>query len=155
MSVRVERLAAEHIDRILEIENRVQVIPWSRRSFENELTNPHAIFLVALSGANLVGYGGIWNVIDEAHVTTIMVAPESRRAGIGRSITKSLLLEALECGMTCATLEVRVSNESAISLYQGLGFEKVAVRKDYYPDNHEDAWIMWLYDLRGRAKDWA
>ena len=76
-----------------------------------------------------------------------MVAPEHRREGVGRALMISLLSKAKALGMTCSTLEVRISNEAAILLYEDLGYVRVAVRKGYYPDNQEDAVIMWLYDL--------
>lgn len=140
-------LDASHIPAIVEIEREHQGSPWSNRSFENELVNPHAIFLVGIENGKILAYGGIWMVVDEAHVTNVMVVPEARRRGSGRNLMLHLLNAGKEKGMSCSTLEVRVSNHGAIALYKSLGYIEVAVRKAYYPNNQEDAVIMWLYDL--------
>jgi ribosomal-protein-alanine N-acetyltransferase len=140
-------LREDRIPDILEIERRVNTAPWSERSFRNELGHAHGVFLTALLEGRVVGYGGVWLVIDEAHITTVAVAPENQRCGIGWRLMVELLEKAKERGMTCSTLEVRAGNQAAISLYLRLGYVEVARRKSYYPDNHEDAVVMWLYDL--------
>lgn len=145
-SLRLVPLEAAHLPAIVEIEKRSNSSPWSERSFVNELDHPHGVFLVALDGDEVVGYGGVWVMIDEAHVTTVAVAPEHRRRGIGRRIVAALLEAAAERGTTCATLEVRASNGAAIGLYESLGFVRSAIRKRYYPDNREDAVVMWKHD---------
>lgn len=145
--LKFEPLTAAHIPSILEIENASQGAPWSERAFLNELSNDHSIFCVAFDGKELVGYGGIWAIVDEAHVTTITIAPERRGKGLGKKLMIELLNRSKGAGMTCSTLEVRKSNEAAIALYERLGFHRAAVRKRYYPDNQEDAVIMWLYGL--------
>ncbi|MBL8060036.1 MAG: ribosomal protein S18-alanine N-acetyltransferase [Chthonomonas sp.] len=145
--LRFEGLNAAHIQAILEIENASQGAPWSERAFANELSHPHSIFCVAFQNKELVGYGGIWTVVDEAHVTTITVAPSHRGKGYGMKLMTELLNRAKAAGMTCSTLEVRASNQAAIGLYERLGYHCAAVRRRYYPDNHEDAVIMWLYGL--------
>ena len=86
-------------------------------------------------------------VVDEAHITTIAVAPDRHRMGIGERLVVDLLLRARERGMVCSTLEVRAGNLAAIGLYEKLGYVRSAVRKRYYPDNHEDAVVMWLEGL--------
>lgn len=144
--VRLVPLEADHIPAIVEIEKRSNSSPWSERSFVNELDHPHGIFLVALEGDEIIGFGGVWIMIDEAHVTTVAVAPEHRRRGIGRRIVSALLEAARNRGTTCATLEVRAGNEPAIGLYESLGFVRSAIRKRYYPDNKEDAVVMWKHD---------
>jgi ribosomal-protein-alanine N-acetyltransferase len=132
------------------IEQASNSAPWSERSFRNEVSHPNGSFIVAIEMGDVVGYAGVWNVVDEAHITTVAVAPEHRRQGIGRRLVSELLGRAKESGMICATLEVRASNSGAIELYQKLGFTETARRKGYYPDNKEDAVVMWLYDLQ----DW-
>lgn len=146
-TLRLEALREEHLPRVLEIERRVNGAPWSERSFRNELDHPHGIFRVALENGEVVGYGGIWLVIDEAHVTNVAVEPEHQGQGIGRRIMSELLKAAAEAGMRCSTLEVRAGNAPALALYEKLGFERTAVRKGYYPDNREDAVVMWLHSL--------
>ncbi|HVT12027.1 MAG TPA: ribosomal protein S18-alanine N-acetyltransferase [Fimbriimonadaceae bacterium] len=145
--IRFEALNEEHIPPILEIENRTNGAPWSERAFRNELTHSDRIFLVALDGKEIVGYGGVWLVIDEAHVTTLAVESEHRRQHIGERLMIELLDRSKEAGMVCSTLEVRAGNEAAIKLYEKLGYKETARRKGYYPDNREDAIVMWLYEL--------
>lgn len=146
-TLRFEPIQESQIPAILEIEKVSNTAPWSERSFRNELGHEHGIFLVALVQGKVVGYGGIWMVIDEAHVTTVAIAPEFRRQGIARRLLAELLTRGKEKGMVCSTLEVRAGNEAAINLYQSFGYTIAATRKKYYPDNNEDAVVMWLYNL--------
>ena len=147
-TLRFENLSETHLASILEIEQEANSAPWSERSFRNELGHPHGIFITAIGDGNVVGYGGVWLVVDEAHITNIAVARSHRREGIGRKIMIELLKQAKERGMECSTLEVRKSNEAAIRLYEALGYASTAARKGYYPDNKEDAVVMWLYELQ-------
>jgi len=149
--VRIEPLADEHIEQILAIEKMSNGAPWSERSFRNEINHPNGTFVVAKDGGKVVGYAGSWFVVDEAHITTVAVDPDYRRRGIGRMLTIHLLDEAKAKGMACSTLEVRAGNEAAIKLYEQLGFVSTAKRKAYYPDNQEDALVMWLHDLQAWA----
>lgn len=132
---------------MLEIETRSNLSPWSERSFRHEIDNPQGFFLVAELDGEVVGYGGIWMVVDEAHVTTIAVDEASRCQGIGRELLVELLKKSKQRGATCSTLEVRAGNENAIALYESMGYKTVARRKNYYPVNQEDALVMWRYDL--------
>jgi len=145
--LRFEPLSSAHLATITSIERTTNAAPWSERAFANELTNPHSIFYVALLEGRPIAYGGVWLVVDEAHITTVTVEEAYRRRGIGRQLVTRLLTQAKEKGMLCATLEVRASNQAAITLYEGLGFSVAATRKGYYPDNGEDARVMWLYNL--------
>lgn len=146
-TLRFEPLHEGHLPAILAIENAVNGSPWSERSFRNEIDHPHGLFRVALEGGEVVGYGGVWLVIDEAHVTNVAIAPDFQRRGIGRRLMLELLRAAREAGMACATLEVRAGNAPAIHLYESLGFERSALRRGYYPDNKEDAVVMWRHRL--------
>ncbi len=146
-TVRFEPLAAQHVDSILKIEQEANPAPWSDRSFLNELTNPQSVFLVAFGDGKVVGYGGYWRCIDEAHITTVAVAESARRQGIGKRLMHTLLNRAIDEGMICSTLEVRAGNEAAVMMYENMGYKVTARRRRYYPDNQEDALVMWLYDL--------
>jgi ribosomal-protein-alanine N-acetyltransferase len=146
-TLRFDPLQESHIPAILAIEGRTNTAPWSERSFRNELDHKRGIFVVAILQGEVVGYGGVWMVIDEAHITTVAVAEEHQRQGIGEKLMVHLLKLAKEQGMLCSTLEVRAGNEPAIKLYEKLGYVISARRKGYYPDNREDAIVMWLYDL--------
>lgn len=142
----IEPMAETHLEAILAIERVSNGAPWSEASFRREIENPQAHYFVADIGG-VQGFAGYWTLIDEAHITTIAVRPEARGKGIGRALMQKLLEDAKSLGMTCATLEVRIGNVSAISLYESLGFLNSGVRKNYYPDNREDAVIMWRYGL--------
>lgn len=148
---RMEKLREEHLPTILQIEQASNSSPWSERSFRHELEHPNGIFLTALLDGVPIGYGGIWFVIDEAHVTTLAILGDQRNQGYGRRLMVTLLEESKERGMTCATLEVRAGNAPALKLYKDLGFVQNGLRKGYYPDNKEDAVVMWLYELQ----DWS
>jgi ribosomal-protein-alanine N-acetyltransferase len=146
-TLRFEPLREDHLPAILVIEKLANSAPWSERSFRNEFDNPHGIFRVAILNGEVVGYGGVWLVVDEAHVTTIAVAEEQRRLGIGRRLMIEMLNQSKSSGMVCSTLEVRAGNAAAIHLYERLGYSRSALRKAYYPDNREDAVVMWMYEL--------
>jgi ribosomal-protein-alanine N-acetyltransferase len=98
---------------------------------------------VAHIGEKVIGYGGMWLMIDEAHITNVAVHPTYRKMGVGHSILKALTYEASKNGADKMTLEVRVSNRDALSLYTRMGFVAEGIRKRYYSDNDEDAFIMW------------
>ena len=149
-TLRFERLEESHIAPILDIEKLVNSAPWSEKSFRNELKHAHGYFLAVIEGGQVIGYGGFWMVVDEAHITTVAISPEPQGKGIGRRLMVELLLRAKENGMACSTLEVRAGNAPAIHLYENLGYVSVAKRKAYYPDNQEDAVVMWLHHLQ----DW-
>ncbi len=146
-TLRFEPLSQARIPEILVIERRANSLPWSERSFANELENPQSLFVVALINGKVAAYAGVWLCFDEAHVTTVAVSPEWQRRGIGERCVRRLLEQAGERGAACSTLEVRASNEPAIRLYEKLGYLRTAVRKRYYPDNAEDAVVMWLHSL--------
>ncbi len=146
-TVRFEPLSEQFIAPILEIEQEANSAPWSERSFRNELSNAQSVFVVAISGGAVVGYGGAWIVVDEAHITTVAVNKDYRGQGIGAKIMRELLQQSKARGASCSTLEVRASNQAAIHLYEKLGYVLTATRKKYYPDNNEDAVIMWMHEL--------
>ena len=146
-TLRFVTLEKTHIPKILEIEQVTHTAPWSQRSFENELEHKYGIFLVGLVDGEVIGYGGVWILVDEAHITNIVVKSDLRGQGIGNRLMIELLTRARSKGAVCATLEVRASNAAAIHLYEKLGFVQATLRKQYYPDNKEDAVVMMLNDL--------
>ncbi len=101
--------------------------------------------------ASIVGFAGLWLVIDEAHVTTIATHPDARRRGVGELMLVSLIDIAYQIGAHWVTLEVRVSNEPAKALYRKYGFDIVSTRPRYYSDNNEDAYIMWTEEINSPA----
>ncbi|MFM9873624.1 MAG: ribosomal protein S18-alanine N-acetyltransferase [Fimbriimonadaceae bacterium] len=147
-SLRIAPLEERHIARVVEIEKASQSCPWSEQSFRNELSQDHGIFIIGELGTDLIGFAGEWIMIDEAHIITVAIAESYRRQGYAEKLITELLLRAVSKGATCATLEVRASNQAAIELYEKMGFASTGKRKNYYPDNKEDAVIMWLYNLQ-------
>jgi ribosomal-protein-alanine N-acetyltransferase len=142
-------LSKDLIDEILVIESSTHSAPWSRKSFENELEHKYGVFNIALVEGKVIGYGGTWVLVDEAHVTNVVVSPEFRGQGIGRKLMNEMLVKAREKGAVCATLELRKSNEVALKLYESMGFKMATVRNADYPDNQEDALVMMMDDLLG------
>lgn len=144
MDVIIRDMKESDLERIMEIEEKSFNPPWSREAFLLELTkNLLAKYIVAEMDGQVVGYGGIWLIIDEGHVTNIAVDEEYRGKGIGSKILEGLIQICRERNMTAMTLEVRKSNVVAQSLYRKYGFKEYGIRKGYYQDNNEDAIIMW------------
>lgn len=141
-------MAAEDIPGVLEVEEKSFTSPWSREAFVFELFhNKVAYYLVAKAEDKVIGYGGMWLLLDEAHVTNIAVHPDWRRRGVGEKLLSRLMADAKERGAERMTLEVRKSNWSARRLYEKLGFVTLGCRRNYYTETHEDALIMWKYNL--------
>nr|WP_164779554.1 ribosomal protein S18-alanine N-acetyltransferase [Paenibacillus kobensis] len=130
---------------IVMIEQEAFTTPWSAEAFTNELSHNHfARYMVMEDATGIIGYGGMWTIIDEAHVTNIAVRQDRRGRGLGERLLRRMKEQAAEYGMHRMTLEVRVSNERAQRLYERLGFEPAGIRPGYYSDNNEDALIMWV-----------
>lgn len=133
------------LDQVMEVEHDAFATPWSRGAFLNELTtNQFAYYIVAEVDGRVVGYNGVWIIIDEAHITNIAVHSEFRRQGIGEMLLEGAMKLATELGAKKLTLEVRVSNHPAQTMYKKKGFQYGGIRKNYYTDNQEDAQIMWV-----------
>lgn len=131
------------IDQVVNIERICFSLPWSKESFESELKNEFAYYQCAEEAGKILGYMGMWRVIDECHITNIAVLPEYRNRGIGAMLIDKMV-EICKCSeITTMTLEVRVSNTPAINLYKKFGFYSVGIRPNYYMKPTEDALIMW------------
>jgi ribosomal-protein-alanine N-acetyltransferase len=150
--LRIRRMAARDLDRVLAIEHAVFPAPWSRASFEGELRGRNSVPWVAERDGEVVGYLISWRVADELHIGNIAVAPAVQRRGVGRRLLAHSLDDARAGGAAFATLEVRVSNDRAIALYESFGFRPVAMRRRYYSDTGEDALVM-MANFEGREED--
>ncbi|MBI4557132.1 MAG: ribosomal protein S18-alanine N-acetyltransferase [Candidatus Hydrogenedentes bacterium] len=137
-----ERLRENHIDALIEVEIEAYPEPWTEAMFRDELRNQRSHFYVAFRDLELVGYGGFWLVLDEAHITNVTIRDVFRGRNYGRRLMTFLLNTAVSAGARLATLEVRVSNLRARNLYLSMGFRPVHVRKRYYPKTNEDAFVM-------------
>ena len=132
------------LDAVLRIERTSFPTPWARAAFQTELVdNTFAVYLVLEFHGRLAAYGGMWLILDEAHVTNVAVDPEFRGHGFGEQMMRGLMARAMTQGARRMTLEVARSNLVAQNLYQKLGFVQLGVRRNYYTDTHEDAFIMW------------
>ena len=139
----IRRMTLADVDGVHAIEEATFPRPWTREDFVKELPrNACARYLVAEQAGEIVGFAGAWIVLDEAHITNIAVARARRGQGVGKALTRGLLQYAANLGVVYATLEVRRSNGVAQGLYKGLGFVYVGLRKRYYEDNGEDAFIF-------------
>ncbi len=138
------RMTVDDLPQVQLVERKCFNTPWSRNIFLSEITrNDNAIYVVAVVAERIVGYAGIWIILDEGHITNIAVDPTFRRQGIGQGLLEELTLQAMRRGITTMTLEVRLTNYGAQALYRKLGFEPSGIRKEYYQDDKEDALIMW------------
>lgn len=118
--------------------------PWSYGSFYNEIVeNDKTIYLIAEADGEPCGYMGIWEILDEGHITNVAVRPGYRRLHIGEAIIGEILRMTAEDGITSWTLEVRTDNEPAIRLYEKMGFRREGIRRKYYAYDGTDALIMW------------
>lgn len=141
----------EDIDDVWEVERAAFPNPWSKQAYYNELVlNKSAHYLVLLVEGKIRGYGGMWVLIDEAHITNVAIHPEVQGRRLGWLLMGTLMVWARSLGAERMTLEVRVSNVRAQNLYNKLGFVVTGVRPQYYTDNLEDALIMWATLDEGR-----
>lgn len=165
LAFRVEGMQLRHLDLVMDIEQAAFSAPWSAHAYEYELNhNAMAHYYVALpqtepsitarvpflrslfgnsnDNAPVIGYGGFWLMTDEAHISTIASHPEWRHRGVGELLLVAMIESAAEMAARTVTLEVRLSNRVAQTLYLKYGFDVVGERRRYYSDNGEDALIM-------------
>ncbi|WP_252187499.1 ribosomal protein S18-alanine N-acetyltransferase [Anaeromonas gelatinilytica] len=143
-NINIRKMEMKDICQVLFIEKMSFATPWARESFERELReNKLAKYIVAEIDKKVVGYGGVWLILDEGHITNIAVHNEYRGFGIGHSLVDGLINVCDELNIERMTLEVRISNIFARNLYKNHGFVDIGIRPGYYADNKEDAVIMW------------
>ena len=131
-----------HTKQVAELEAQCFSAPWSENAIISELSNPLSLWVVAVEGERLLGYVGSQSVMGEADMMNLAVLPACRRQGIGNRLVTELIHKLRANGVYSLTLEVRASNDSAISLYSGLGFSQVGRRPGYYTNPKEDALIL-------------
>ncbi len=143
LKVVIEAMRLEDLDAVQQIELASFTTPWPSNAYRSELlTNRLASYLIARVGDRIVAYGGMWLMVDEAHITTFAVHPAWRRQRLGERLLLAFLALARDRHAREATLEVRLSNIAARRLYEKYGFRPVGLRPRYYSDNDEDALIM-------------
>jgi ribosomal-protein-alanine N-acetyltransferase len=143
VAVEIRGLEVSDLAAIEVIEQRAYPTPWSRSMFASELAKPTSICLGAFEGLDLIGYVINSRYVDAWHIMNVAVDPEHQRRGVATQLLERLFQLTQDDERRGYTLEVRVSNEAAIGLYEQLGFEARGIRRGYYTDNREDALIMW------------
>ena len=136
-------MTSDHVAQVAELERICfGTEAWSEKSVASELNNPLSFWLVAVDGERVAGYVGSQTVLDESDMMNVAVHPDYRKQGIATALIVGLVEELRKKGSHCLTLEVRASNENAISLYKKLDFQEVGRRKNYYRNPREDALIL-------------
>ena len=138
----IVKMTVNHVQQIAQLEKVCFSDPWSENSVASELNNPLSLWLVAVEDQTVLGYVGSQSVLGEADVMNVAVHPDFRRRHIGQVLIERLIEMLREQAVHSLALEVRVSNESAIALYQKLGFVQVGRRPNYYRNPKEDALIL-------------
>lgn len=141
----VRPMRIEDLSSVLAIEQVSFSTPWSIHSFATELRdNDYARYHCLEVEGQVIGYMGLWFILDEGHITNVAIVPSRRGQRWGEFLMRSVMHKMALEGMERVTLEVRVSNDPARRLYERLGFKTAGIRKRYYVDTQEDALIMWV-----------
>ena len=140
----VEKMTLAHLDAVHTIEERSFSAPWSKASIRQDLTkNNQSHYYVAICEEKVIGYAGMWHIINEGHINNIAVDEPYRRKGVGAMLMDRIIQTAYLLDMIALTLEVRMGNDAAMGLYNKYGFKVQGIRKNYYSETKEDAVIMW------------
>ena len=135
---------------VMAIDESVYVSTWSAAFWKQQLSlGPRRVLLVAEHDGTVVGHAVLMVLADEGHVASVAVHPDRQGQGVGRALVAGLCRAGIEAGCQALTLEVRVSNESALALYRRFGFAPAGIRPNYYADTGEDALVMWVHDITG------
>lgn len=143
----IRKMTPPDLPRVVEVERACFGERWSLAAFQNELANPQSSYFVGLESGQIVAYAGYWLILEEAHITTIGTDPAHQGCGFGARMLLHLIEHAARAEAHWLTLEVRVSNEAAIGMYEKFGFTSLGRRRGYYHDNHEDALVMWTENI--------
>lgn len=139
--MQIVKFCDNHIADILKVEQECFLTPWSEKMFKEEISGKFSHYYVAEIDGRAVAYMGMWSLSGEGHITNVAVAKSFRRQGIARKLISHFIKIAKSENLEFMTLEVKASNEAAISLYKSFGFVDVGVRKNYY-ENKEDAYLL-------------
>ena len=142
----LRRLGPEDVEALLALETACFSQPWSREAYEKELgDNPLAFYVGCFDGPRLIGFGGFWLIVDEAHITNVAVDAAFRRRHVGALLLQAMRALAGQLQARLMTLEVRVGNTAALALYRRCGFVEVGRRPRYYEEPTEDALLLTCY----------
>ena len=148
----IRRMRESDIDEVYRIEQDLFPVPWPRRSFVFEVGNSPTTYAIVLTEDEMIaGYAISWFLGEELHIGNVAVRRDRQGTGIGRDLIENMMSEASTRGASFITLEVRASNVKAIGLYRSYGFKGIAIRRQYYTDNGEDALVMMMELEKGNA----
>ena len=140
--IQVVTMAEEHISALAQLEKECFADPWSEKALAEELTNPNAVFRVALIDEEVAGYVGMLHVLDEGDICNVAVFDKFRRRGVATALIQHLVDYAVENQLSFITLEVRESNMGAQKFYETMGFETIGIRKNFYDNPKEHAILL-------------
>ena len=143
LGIETRALGLSDLNSIDAIEQRANRTPWSRSMFASELAKASSVCIGAFDGEQLIGYVINSRYVDAWHIMNVAVDPDFRHRGVATRLLEQVFELTKDDQRRGYTLEVRVSNDRAISLYEKLGFVRQGIRRGYYTDNREDALIMW------------
>ncbi|MEA5420226.1 ribosomal protein S18-alanine N-acetyltransferase [Spirulina sp. CCNP1310] len=152
-NLRIQPVTPADLAAVVELDRQCLGGMWGLESYRREIESPNSELWVLSPALDdpqtpaLIGLGCFWAILEEAHITLLMIHPDYHRQGLGQLLLWQLLAQAARRGQARATLEVRASNEGAIALYEKFGFQRIGRRKGYYPETGEDALIFWLQGL--------
>lgn len=140
----IRKMTVDDIDRILVLEEQLFTSSsWTLADFIYEIVDNQFSYNYVLENDGLIiGYAGLWIMYEQSQITTIGIDLQYQGQGLGKKLMNEMIALAIEAGCTTMSLEVRISNVKAIQLYESVGFKKATIRKDYYQNNHEDAYLM-------------
>lgn len=141
--LQIDDMRPEDLEQVSNMEAACFSMPWSKKSFEENLNRSDAVYVVARDGDKVLGYCGAYVILNEADINQVAVEPLHRKKGVGGKMLVALLDKLGKAGADAVTLEVRKSNEAAIALYESMGFVTEGIRKNFYEKPVEDALIMW------------
>lgn len=150
-AARIEPMAGRHLDAVLAIDRLVYSVPWSSKTWRDELAASDRVHLVAVVEGRVVAHAGTLRQLDELHVITVATHPDHQGEGIATRLVADLLRRGVAAGAAAGTLEVRASDRRAQRMYGRLGFAPAGIRPGYYRRPDDDAVIMWLHDLQSAA----
>lgn len=140
--IKINKMEEKHLEQVASIEKEIFSVPWSKEAFNNSINLDNTSYYVALEEDAVVGYCGIYKVMNLGDITNVAVTPKKRKQGIAFKLVEKMICDATKEGVTEVMLEVRESNFPAISLYEKIGFKKITKRKEYYKHPKEDAIVM-------------
>lgn len=144
MEIEIRELRDEDLDRVCELESLSFSMPWKKEDFKELIESNNSVYLVILADGLVVGTAGYTDNGFEGYINNVVIDEHYRRHNLGSRLMEALIKYGNEHGVKDFTLEVRVSNASAIALYEKFGFESAGVRKRFYEKPIEDAYVYWL-----------